>query len=1470
MTTGTRSHPTTPRALRRWATAVIQLMGCIVLASCSPSAQQTAQAPSPLAQSAEAAAAAQAQSQPQPTPAQSQTETPPRIRAVPGEWLVKFKNTATRITIQSALRNASFRPINNGYRSVPGLQRVKLADGADSIQARAALEQRDDVEYIEPNFILHEAAIPNDPKFADLWALKSPGTFGGQPGADIAAVAAWDITTGSSNVVIAVIDSGVDYNHQDLSANIFSNTADCNTNGIDDDADGYIDDCHGIDTANHDSNPMDDRGHGTHVAGTIGAVGNNGIGTVGVAWNVRILPCKFLDATGSGTTADAIECFDYIAMLRDRGVNIVASSNSWGGGPPSKALWDAVAAQHQHNILTVAAAGNDHWDAEQNPQPLCDAGAVNVLCVGASDYDDNIAYFSNWGNHVLAVQAPGVQIWSTYPGNQYMPLDGTSMATPHVSGVVALLAAQDPTRDWRKLKNLIITGADPYVGPYPKYNAPHLNALGSLTCTNRTVLKRLQPAGFETLLRPVGAKVVLSALHITCAAPAGAVNVTVAPSGEVVALKDDGLANDEVSGDGVYTGEWTVSGTGDYTLTLDGVPDDPVKVTVDRIKSGFPVPMLLQEYRASFFAGAGYAITVGNVTGDAHPEIFAPGLLQGPLYGVRYDGTALPGWPLWDPFTAAMPALGELDGDPTHEDLVATFETFSPIRRLTPTGATVSNWPQSAELILVPALADLDGDGRDEVITYPARYANGSLVSAPIALPPHASSISGVGLPAIADLDADGRPDIVTIDPTHVWAANTSGMLFGFPAFDTRAAGVSPAISPVIGDVDGDGEPEIVLATLPDWGASGRIQIYSNKGIYKRSIQLGSTLVMEPVLADLDGDGIPEILVAAMRALYAFKGDGTPVPGWPFTPPGLESILSYPVVGDLTGGGLPNVVVSTTTGTYLPEGDSGVPEGHLYVLKANGTVESGYPRTITIGSQAPVPAIADIDLDGRNELMIVWGRGYGIRDALFAYDFSSGPTGAVEWGQYRGGASHRGFYELGKNLPTQAYVTAHAHGGGAIRAAGGGIDCGVDCIERYTKGTSVVLTAAPGAGASFGQWLGDCAGQGNPCTVSVQRYTSVTARFNTPLVVSITGSGTGTVSSAPSGINCPADCSEVFVGDSVVKLSATAAPGSDFDGWSGGCTGTDPVCSVLIDAAKTVTAKFVTSRRLTLSKDGNGSGTILSAPTGIDCGSTCLADFLPDSSVTLSAAASPGSYFVKWAGACSASFSGVCTVTMDAERSAVATFAVSPVLTVQRTGTGSGVITSDPAGIDCGTRCTMSAARPNDLIRLQARADADSEFVSFSGGCFANSGDCVVNMDRDQTVNANFVFRPMLSIQMGGVGGKGRVTSSVGGVDCDGANATCQTRFDGNTQVVLTAVANSGGRFDGWSGACSGTASTCAVTMNARKTVIATFSDASSPPPNNGGGGGGGRFDLLSLLALALVGMWRVLRPRWIESSSAV
>lgn len=285
------------------------------------------------------------------------------------------------------------------------------------------------------------ALTPNDTRYAELWGMNNTGQTAGTPDADIDAPEAWDLATGSSDVIIAVIDTGVDYNHPDLSPNMWHNPGETAGNGVDDDNNGFVDDIYGMDGCNNDANPMDDHYHGTHCAGTIGAKGNDGYGVVGVCWNVKIMALKFLNASGSGSTSDAVECMNYMIDQKQRGRNIVAASNSWGGSGADQNLLDAINAAGNLGILFVAAAGNNSSNNDATPfYPAC-YNSNYVITVAATDHNDNLASFSNWGANTVELSAPGVNIMSDKPGSAFQALNGTSMATPHVSGVVGLLAS---------------------------------------------------------------------------------------------------------------------------------------------------------------------------------------------------------------------------------------------------------------------------------------------------------------------------------------------------------------------------------------------------------------------------------------------------------------------------------------------------------------------------------------------------------------------------------------------------------------------------------------------------------------------------------------------------------------------------------------------------------------------------------------------------------------------------------------------------------------------------------------------------------------------------------------------------------------------------------------------------------------------------------------------------------------------
>jgi subtilisin family serine protease len=328
-----------------------------------------------------------------------------------------------------------------------GWFKIEVGAGITLNQAIAAYQGRSDVIQASPDFEITAQAIPNDPSFGSLWGLSNSSLST----ADINADKAWDFGT-STSVVTAIIDTGVDYRHQDLAANIWSNTHEIGGNGIDDDRNGYIDDTRGWDFANKDNDPMDDNGHGTHVAGTIGAVGNNGIGVSGVAWSASIMPLKFLDKNGSGALSDAIEAINY---ARVNGAKVINAS--WGGGGFSSALQSAITQFKNAGGVFVAAAGNE--SSNNAITPAYPANYAGVISVGASTRTDTLASFSNFGTNVQIV-APGQSILSTLPGNAYGTLSGTSMATPHVAGAIALLWGQNPTRTATQITDAIFANTD--------------------------------------------------------------------------------------------------------------------------------------------------------------------------------------------------------------------------------------------------------------------------------------------------------------------------------------------------------------------------------------------------------------------------------------------------------------------------------------------------------------------------------------------------------------------------------------------------------------------------------------------------------------------------------------------------------------------------------------------------------------------------------------------------------------------------------------------------------------------------------------------------------------------------------------------------------------------------------------------------------------------------------------------------
>ncbi|PWS54981.1 S8 family serine peptidase [Pseudoalteromonas sp. meg-B1] len=394
--------------------------------------------------------------------------TTQKVTASSDSIIVKYKKNATpemrkqaRSLVKAKISDLNSDEVDDNFTSLFSGRLAKFkVSGMSAKEAIERLKSHQAIEYVEPDYRVSIAATPNDPRFEDLWGLNNEGQTGGTADADIDAPEAWSISTGSRDVVVGVIDTGVDYSHPDLAANVWVNSGEIAGDGIDNDGNGYVDDVHGINAITDAGDPMDDEGHGTHVSGTIGASGNNGVGIVGVNHDVSIAGCKFLAADGTGSTSGAIKCIDYMVGLKNSGVNLRVLNNSWGGGGYSQALADAITASEEADILFVAAAGNDAVDNDVNPHYPSNYENDNVLSIASTDSRDNMSGFSQWGLTSVDMGAPGSAILSTIPGGGYASYSGTSMATPHVAGAAALVLSVNPDLTTLELKELLMSSGD--------------------------------------------------------------------------------------------------------------------------------------------------------------------------------------------------------------------------------------------------------------------------------------------------------------------------------------------------------------------------------------------------------------------------------------------------------------------------------------------------------------------------------------------------------------------------------------------------------------------------------------------------------------------------------------------------------------------------------------------------------------------------------------------------------------------------------------------------------------------------------------------------------------------------------------------------------------------------------------------------------------------------------------------------
>lgn len=383
--------------------------------------------------------------------------------AVPGEYVVKIKSDIhLSLFSKKTLSHKEKLWIENEFKSH---LKDYLPEARLMVLAKSPIETRDSViqsikknpmvEYVEPNYLYRSLVIPNDSSYSEQWAFK----FNTQSVLDVGAEAAWDITTGSENVIVGIIDSGIDYNHPDLKQNMWINPIEASGKlGVDDDNNGFVDDLFGADftSVSGGGNPIDNRGHGSHCAGTIGALGNNGYGIAGLNWTIRLMGLKFIGSDGTGSLDSAVRAIDYAIKYKVQILN-----NSWGSYAASKALEEAIGRAHQAGILFVAAAGN--YGIDNNLRPIYPASykIPNVIAVAASDEKGELPWFSNFGNGLVHLAAPGVSIYGIWKSGEFASPSGTSMAAPFVTGIAALILSKEPQLTHLEIKERLIKTVNP-------------------------------------------------------------------------------------------------------------------------------------------------------------------------------------------------------------------------------------------------------------------------------------------------------------------------------------------------------------------------------------------------------------------------------------------------------------------------------------------------------------------------------------------------------------------------------------------------------------------------------------------------------------------------------------------------------------------------------------------------------------------------------------------------------------------------------------------------------------------------------------------------------------------------------------------------------------------------------------------------------------------------------------------------
>lgn len=897
---------------------------------------------------------------------------------------------------------------NPPYAAVPsflaatrrqGLERVYLLTAGTSMDVREAVDafrKLPEIEYAEPNYIYHTQALTNDPYLTSqrAWGQSYPDLWGVHK---IMAPEAWDSATGEG-IVVAVIDTGCDRNHADLRENIWSNPNEVPNNGIDDDGNGYIDDVQGWNFVDNNNNFTDRYGHGTHVAGTIAAVGDNGIGIAGIAWNSKIMPVKGLSDSGGGSIDGLANAIVYAAQNGAQVINM-----SWGGYGASQVIEDALVLAHSLNVVLVASSGNSASDASG----FFPAGSRYVITVGASDHNDMRTDLSNWGIS-LDVLAPGGDSSNSSPnanyynilslrsanigssgiddtilmvGTNYLRLRGTSMAAPHVSGVCAMLLEKFPSATPEEIRQILRSTADDVESPDWDMESSY----GRINASNAVASDVL---GSARIYSPLPSTVSNDQLEV---------NITAAAQDFESCQLEYGEGEDPDEWSVFYTSSepiinstalnWYVGSLPDsvYTIRLRVFDQsevefqDRTEMTLDRVVLSSPSSSTA--YKAGQIISIRGTAAGGGFSGyqiqylDPKTGLYSSDgidLVNGGA--TRIEDGILGTWDTMNITEANFYNIRLVVKRHNLEDISKTQQVI-----IDPT--LHAGWPQKVSvsgsdigsLAFLDELvsADIDRDGKSELlIAYgnevriyqeDGSQAPGWPQKIDSSMPGSVVQIS----PAVGDLDGDGYPEIIVgnnMGQVFVW--NYLGHLL--PGWPKSMLGDIPNIS--VADVNGDHIPEMVST---DW--DGRISVFDLNGHYLEgwpyTVPFTSIrLLSAPAIADLDKDGRKEIVVLNRynNSLYVLNSDGSPRSGWPNA---LEQdahiAWAHPVLADVDGDRKLEIVTA-------------IGSGRIYVFRHNGQMVSGWPKRIEGAEIIGGLTVGDITGDNIAEILI----GAGTSDPL--------------------------------------------------------------------------------------------------------------------------------------------------------------------------------------------------------------------------------------------------------------------------------------------------------------------------------------------------------------------------------------------------------------------------------------------------------------------------------------------------------